>query len=77
MEHRKEQHLSALEKGNHHSHKLQRAYNKYGQENFYWEIFPIEVESEKELSLKEIQAIEKMIRITMGIMKLQAEMAIN
>lgn len=59
MEHRKEQHLNALEKGNHHAHKLQRAYNKYGQKNFYWEICPVEINSEEELSLKEIQAIEK------------------
>ena len=57
FEQRKQQHLSELRKGTHHSHKLQRAYNKYGEDNFIWEKFEIEVKDEQELSLKEIQAI--------------------
>jgi group I intron endonuclease len=33
-----DKHTSALKKGNHHSVKLQRAWNKYGKENFVLEI---------------------------------------
>lgn len=35
---RKYRHLSTLRKGNHHSIKLQNSYNKYGEENFVFEI---------------------------------------
>ena len=57
FEQRKQQHLSSLRKGIHHSHKLQRAYNKYGEDKFVWEKFEIEVKNDQELALKEIQAI--------------------
>lgn len=51
-------HYYDLNKGVHHSHKLQRAYDKYGKENFsltYETFYDI---SEEELAQKEIQAIQ-------------------
>ncbi len=37
---------------------LQRAFNKYGESNFKWEIIKVKIETEEDLSLKEIQTIE-------------------
>lgn len=59
IEHRIEQHLSALKKNNHHSIKLQRAVNKYGLENFQFTYKTVEVLDENELNILEIQEIEK------------------
>lgn len=59
IEHRIEQHLSALRKNKHHSVKLQRAVNKYGLDNFQFTYREVEVQDENELNLLEIQEIEK------------------
>lgn len=59
LEHRLKCHFKDLEKNKHHSHKLQRAYNKYGVNNFKVEYQLIEVKNEEELSLKEIEEINK------------------
>jgi len=52
-------HFSDLKKGQHHSHKLQRAFNKYGEKVFKvtYETF-LDI-SEKELADKEISEIKK------------------
>lgn len=38
---RKQQHISSLRNNNHHNKHLQRAWNKYGEENFSWEILEL------------------------------------
>lgn len=53
------QHFSDLRKGKHHSHKLQRAVDKYGIDNFKVSFEEVEVSDEDALSLLEIQEIEK------------------
>ena len=53
------QHFSDLRKGKHHSHKLQRAVDKYGIDNFKVSFEEVEVPDEDALSLLEIQEIEK------------------
>lgn len=53
------QHFSDLKKGKHHSHKLQRAVDKYGIDNFKISFKEVEVLDEDALSLLEIQEIEK------------------
>ena len=52
-------HLSYLRSGSHHSVKLQRAYDKYGEENFIfsWDIY--DVKNQKELLLLEQQKISE------------------
>ena len=50
---RKSKHLSYLRKNSHHSKKLQRAYNKYGENNFEWFYETYEVKNEAELKIIE------------------------
>lgn len=59
LQHRLEQHYSALKKNKHHSHKLQRAVNLYGIENFSVSYEIVEIEKEEDLNLIEIAEIEK------------------
>ena len=54
-----QQHFSELRKGSHHSTKLQRAFNKYGENSFTVEYFEKEVSNEKELYLLECEEIKK------------------
>lgn len=58
FERRKSQHLNELRKKTHHSHKLQNAYNKYGEDNFIWEVDEVEIDNEEDLSLAEMAMIE-------------------
>lgn len=53
---RKSNHLFLLRSNQHHSIKLQNAYNKYGEENFVFEI--LEECSKEELNEKEIKYIQ-------------------
>lgn len=59
IERRISRHFTDLKSGNHHSHKLQRAYNKYGKDAFKvtYEVF-LDI-TEELLSQKEISEIEK------------------
>ena len=57
FEKRKSRHLSDLRANKHHSEKLQRAYNKYGEENFEWTYDVYEINSEDELKLLEQKMI--------------------
>ena len=50
--------MSALHQGIHHSHKLQNAYNKYGESSFIWEVDEVEINNEEDLSLAEMMMIE-------------------
>lgn len=59
IEHRLEEHLSALRKNNHHSHKLQRAFNLYGENNFIFSWEKRAYQKEEELQLDEMKEIEK------------------
>ena len=59
LQHRIQDHFSKLKNNKHHSHKLQRAINKYGLENFVLTFQEIECEDENALSLLEIQEIKK------------------
>lgn len=59
IEKRIKDHFSSLEQQKHHSIKLQRAYNKYGKDNFYYEYQQIQIKNLDELLLKEIEEIEK------------------
>ena len=59
LQHRLEDHFSRLNSHKHHSHKLQRAVDKYGIENFKISYREVEVANEQELNLLEIQEIEK------------------
>lgn len=54
---RKYQHLYDLRRGVHHSTKLQRAYNKYGEEAFIFTYNIVEIKDEKELYLLEQKII--------------------
>lgn len=54
---RKNKHLSYLRKDSHHSNKLQRAYNKYGEDNFEWSYEIYEIENEAELKIIEQKKI--------------------
>lgn len=51
-------HFIDLKRGNHHSHKLQRAFNKYGKDNFIVTYDTFINISEEELAQKQIEAIE-------------------
>ena len=53
------QHFSDLKLNKHHSHKLQRAVNKYGIENFKVTYETKKIQEEDDLSLLEIQEIKK------------------
>lgn len=55
---RKEHHLFLLRHNKHHSIKLQRAYNKYGEENFDFYVL-LEVNEMKRLEIKEKEFIKK------------------
>ena len=57
LEQRLEKHFSQLRHNSHHSHKLQRAFNKYGEENFKITYELVDFQNEEELSLREIQEI--------------------
>lgn len=57
IQNRKYRHFSALRHGTHHSHKLQRAYNKYGEDNFDFTYEVVEVQNEQELMLLEQRKI--------------------
>lgn len=50
-------HFYDLEKQQHHSHKLQRAFNLYGEDYFLIEYKIVEIEKEEDLSLAEMQEI--------------------
>ena len=50
---RKQEHLGLLEKDKHHSQKLQRAYNKYGEDVFQWNILERGVFTLKDASERE------------------------
>ncbi len=52
-------HFNDLKKHQHHSIKLQRAYDKYGKDSFIFEWKKVEIEDEQELAIMEIQEIEK------------------
>ena len=55
---RKINHFWALEHNNHHNPHLQRAYNKYGKDNFVFEIICLCLK--EELSLKEYEWVKKL-----------------
>ncbi|MFC7439557.1 GIY-YIG nuclease family protein [Laceyella putida] len=57
IQNRFKQHLAALEKGNHHSKKLQEDFDKFGPEQFTLEI--LEICKRDELDQKEIEWINK------------------
>lgn len=56
---RKKTHLNDLKKNKHHSQKLQRAWNKYGEENFIFEVQEYEINNIEELYLLEQEEIKK------------------
>lgn len=58
LKHRLEDHFSELQHNKHHSHKLQRAVNKYGIENFVVTYTIHEIETPEDLSILEIKEIE-------------------
>lgn len=59
IKHRLESHFSDLKNNKHHSIKLQRAYNKYGKDNFEISYKEVEVKDNDALSILELQEIEK------------------
>lgn len=59
IKHRIEEHFSSLRKGNHHSTKLQRAFDKYGESNFKVAYKEYDICDIEELHLLEIKAIEE------------------
>lgn len=54
---RKEKHYTALRNNYHHSHKLQRAFNKYGEEKFDFIYEEYQIDSQRELFCREIDMI--------------------
>lgn len=58
FQNRKTTHLRDLRKGTHHSAKLQNAWNKYGEENFIFEVTTIKDTSFLELYQKEVDMIK-------------------
>lgn len=58
-ERRHERHLADLRSNRHHSHKLQRAYNKYGEEHFHFEYLKFEVDNTFQLCEMEKEYIKK------------------
>ena len=46
---RKHAHFNTLQNGKHGNTHLQRAYNKYGKENFKWEILEFIIKSEDKI----------------------------
>lgn len=61
---RKKEHLRQLELNKHHSIKLQRAYNKYGKDNFVFEI--VEYVNKKDLLKREQYWIDKLDAVKNG-----------
>lgn len=59
LDHRIYCHFNDLRKNEHHSHKLQRAFNKYGEENFIVEVKEYNVPLETDLYQLEIDTIKK------------------
>lgn len=59
LKHRLECHFSDLKNHKHHSVKLQRAFDKYGENNFVISYQEVTVKDEQELSLLEIVEINK------------------
>ena len=59
LNHRLSEHFSNLKHNKHHSHKLQRAVNKYGIENFKVTYNIYEIDKLEDLGLLEIQEIQK------------------
>lgn len=57
IQERKARHLSNLRRGIHHSEKLQRAYDKYGEGQFKWSWDAYEIKDEQELKLLEKKLI--------------------
>ena len=70
-------HFKELENGTHHSVKLQRAYNKYGKDNFYYEYKIVEVKSHEELLKIEIDEIDRYDSYNNGYNMTLVEMDIN
>ena len=56
---RQQRHWNHLSKGNHHSQKLQRSYDKHEKENFIFEIIEDNIETLEEAFKKEIYWIGK------------------
>ena len=52
-------HFNDLKRQQHHSIKLQRAYNKYGKENFQFDWKKVQIDTEEDLAILEIKTIEK------------------
>lgn len=59
IDRRKRVHFNRLNKKNHHSPKLQMAWNKYGEDNFDFTYHTFVIESIEELNVLEQQEIEK------------------
>lgn len=59
FQNRKTTHLRNLRNNQHHSQKLQRAWNKYGEENFYFQVEEVEIEHIEELYVLEVEEIKK------------------
>lgn len=74
---RKNKHLYYLRKGIHHSDKLQRSFNKYGEDNFEWSHEVYEVENQEELFMLERKKLMNMIHMKMVIMVLVVEKVIQ
>ena len=56
---RKNTHLRNLRNGKHHSEKLQRAWNKYGEDSFEFSVQEVEISTIEELYYLEIEEIKK------------------
>lgn len=56
---RQNRHLNNLRNGDHDSPGLQNAYNLYGEENFYFEVTEVEIESREQLCQLEIDTISQ------------------
>ena len=59
FQNRKITHLRNLRTNKHHSSKLQRAWNKYGENNFEFYVKEIEIEKIEDLYFLEIEEINK------------------
>lgn len=59
IDRRIQRHFIDLKKQQHHSIKLQRAFNKYGKDSFQLDVQMYEIQDEDELSILEIKEIEK------------------
>lgn len=59
FQNRKATHLRNLKSNQHHSSKLQRAWNKYGEDNFKFLVKEVEIEKIEDLYFLEIEEIKK------------------